>query len=46
MSMPLRQACVAGAEIEHEPQDQPYGVREYSVRDLEGRRWAFVTPLG
>ena len=39
-------ARVAGAEIEHEPQDQPYGVREYSARDLEGRRWAFVTPLG
>jgi uncharacterized glyoxalase superfamily protein PhnB len=39
-------ARVAGAEMEHVPQDQPYGVREYSARDLEGRRWAFVTPLG
>jgi len=25
--------------------DQDYGVREYRTRDLEGRRWAFVTPL-
>ncbi len=35
----------AGAEIEYGPMDQPYGVREYGARDLEGRRWAFVTPL-
>ena len=38
-------ARAAGAEIEYGPQDQDYGVREYGVRDLEGRRWAFVTPL-
>jgi MerR family transcriptional regulator, thiopeptide resistance regulator len=36
----------AGAEIEYGPMDQPYGVREYGARDLEGRRWCFVTPLG
>jgi uncharacterized glyoxalase superfamily protein PhnB len=36
----------AGAEIEYGPTDQPYGVREYGARDLEGRRWCFVTPLG
>jgi uncharacterized glyoxalase superfamily protein PhnB len=38
-------ARAAGAEIEYGPQDQDYGVREYGVRDLESRRWAFVTPL-
>jgi uncharacterized glyoxalase superfamily protein PhnB len=40
------QARTAGAEIEYGPMDQPYGVREYGARDLERRRWAFVTPLG
>ena len=39
-------ARAEGAEIEYGPQDQEYGVREYGARDLEGRRWAFVTPLG
>jgi uncharacterized glyoxalase superfamily protein PhnB len=39
-------ARAAGAEIEYRPMDQPYGVREYGARDLEGRRWCFVTPLG
>jgi MerR family transcriptional regulator, thiopeptide resistance regulator len=38
-------ARAAGAEIEYGPQGQDYGVREYGARDLEGRRWAFVTPL-
>lgn len=40
-----RAAREAGAEIEYGPMDQPYGVREYGTRDLEGRRWAFVQPL-
>ena len=35
----------AGARIEREPTDQPYGLREYGVRDLEGHRWWFSTPL-
>ncbi|MGP0051392.1 MAG: VOC family protein [Solirubrobacteraceae bacterium] len=35
----------AGAEIEYEPADQDYGVREYGARDHEGHRWAFVTAL-
>jgi uncharacterized glyoxalase superfamily protein PhnB len=35
----------AGARIEREPQDMPYGQREYGVRDLEGHRWWFATPL-
>jgi MerR family transcriptional regulator, thiopeptide resistance regulator len=34
-----------GAEIEYGPQDQDYGVREFGARDIERRRWAFVTPL-
>ena len=38
-------ARAAGAEIEYGPQDMDYGFREYGARDLEGRRWAFVTPL-
>ena len=38
-------ARAAGAEIEYGPMDQPYAVREYGARDLEGRRWAFVQPL-
>jgi uncharacterized glyoxalase superfamily protein PhnB len=24
--------------------DQPYGQREYGVRDCEGHRWWFATP--
>lgn len=38
-------ARAAGAEVEYEPMDQPYGLREYGARDLEGHRWAFVAPL-
>ena len=34
----------AGARIDSEPVDQPYGQREYGARDLEGHRWWFVTP--
>jgi MerR family transcriptional regulator, thiopeptide resistance regulator len=35
----------AGATIDSEPTDQEYGQREYGVRDLEGHRWWFATPL-
>ena len=35
----------AGARIESEPTDQPYGLREYGVRDLENHRWWFSSPL-
>jgi MerR family transcriptional regulator, thiopeptide resistance regulator len=35
----------AGAEIIEEPVDQPYGVREYGARDLEGQLWFFHSPL-
>ena len=40
------QARSAGARVESEPADQPYGQREYGVRDSEGHRWWFATPLG
>jgi uncharacterized glyoxalase superfamily protein PhnB len=36
-------ARAAGARIDSEPTDQPYGQREYGVRDLEGHRWWFAT---
>lgn len=36
-------AKAAGAEIVRELEDTPYGSREYSVRDLEGFLWSFVT---
>ncbi len=32
-----------GVEIESELQDQPYGSREYGVKDLEGHRWWFAS---
>ena len=38
-------AKAAGAEVEGDPEDQPYGVRSYGVKDLEGHQWWFVTPL-
>jgi uncharacterized glyoxalase superfamily protein PhnB len=36
-------ARAAGAEIVRELVDQPYGSREYGVRDLEGNLWTFGT---
>ncbi len=36
-------ARAAGAVIDHPPQDQPYGRREYGARDPEGHRWWFGT---
>jgi MerR family transcriptional regulator, thiopeptide resistance regulator len=41
----FERARAAGAKIEREPTDQEYGQREYGVRDLEGHRWWFATPL-
>lgn len=35
----------AGASLDSDPTDQPYGRREYGVRDPEGHRWWFGTPL-
>jgi MerR family transcriptional regulator, thiopeptide resistance regulator len=40
-----QQARAAGAHIESEPVDQPYGQREYGAHDLEGHRWWFAAPL-
>ena len=40
-----QRARSAGAQIDSEPVDQPYGQREYGARDLEGHRWWFVTPM-
>jgi uncharacterized glyoxalase superfamily protein PhnB len=34
----------AGARIDREPTDQPYGLREYGARDPENHRWWFSTP--
>lgn len=34
-----------GVEIESELQNQPYGSREYGVKDLEGHRWWFASAL-
>ena len=33
-------AVAAGAEVVQEPVDQPYGSREYAVRDPEGNVWS------
>ena len=38
-------ARAAGARIDGEPTDRPYGQREYGARDLEGHRWWFAMPL-
>jgi uncharacterized glyoxalase superfamily protein PhnB len=40
-----QQARSAGARIDSEPVDQPYGQREYGARDLEGHRWWFAASI-
>ena len=35
-----------GAIVESEPRNQPYGMREYRVRDSEGHFWWFGSRLG
>ena len=40
-----QRARTAGARIDSDPVDQPYGQREYGARDLEGHRWWFAAPL-
>ena len=35
-----------GGQIVYGPVDQPYGYREYSVRDCEGALWSFMKELG
>ena len=39
------QARSAGADIWYEPQDMPYGQREYGARDPENGFWSFATLL-
>lgn len=34
-----------GGDISYPPTDQPYGYREYSVRDREGGLWSFMQAL-
>lgn len=41
----FERARSAGARIDSEPVDQPYGQREYGARDPEGHRWWFATPV-
>jgi MerR family transcriptional regulator, thiopeptide resistance regulator len=36
-------STAAGAAINYPPTDQPYGQREYSASDTEGRIWSFAT---
>ena len=36
-------AVLAGAEIVRDPEDTPYGSREYAARDPEGHLWNFGT---
>jgi len=38
-----RRAVDAGAEVVHGLVDQPYGSREFAVRDPEGNIWSFGT---
>jgi uncharacterized glyoxalase superfamily protein PhnB len=40
----FERARSAGARIDREPEDQPYGQREYGALDLEGHHWWFATP--
>jgi MerR family transcriptional regulator, thiopeptide resistance regulator len=42
----FERARAAGAHIDGEPVDQPYGQREYGARDPEGHRWWFATRIG
>jgi DNA-binding transcriptional MerR regulator/uncharacterized glyoxalase superfamily protein PhnB len=41
----FRYAKKRGAPIRYEPVDQPYGYREYSALDSEGRLWSFMKSL-
>jgi DNA-binding transcriptional MerR regulator len=38
-------AVEAGAQVVAPPRNMPYGMREYSARDLEGGLWSFMSPL-
>ena len=38
-------AVEAGATIQLEPEDMPYGDRRYDAEDFEGQRWSFAQRL-
>ena len=40
-----QQACATGATIDKDPENMPYGIREYAARDPEGHRWWFGMKL-
>ncbi|WP_026361109.1 VOC family protein [Amycolatopsis nigrescens] len=40
------QAKAAGATIDYEPRDMPYGQREFGARDADGNLWSFAALLG
>jgi uncharacterized glyoxalase superfamily protein PhnB len=40
----FRRARAAGATIEQEPADMPWGDRTYTARDPEGHQWFFASP--
>jgi uncharacterized glyoxalase superfamily protein PhnB len=40
---PFRRARAAGAAIQSEPEDKPWGDRAYTARDPEGHDWHFAT---
>lgn len=39
-------AVAAGAEVFHPLEDQDYGSRDFSIKDLEGNIWSFGTYTG
>ncbi len=40
-----RSVVAKGGDVVYPPVDQPYGYREYGVRDLDGTLWSFMKPL-
>jgi uncharacterized glyoxalase superfamily protein PhnB len=36
----------AGAQVQGDPRDMPYGVRTYGALDPEGNQWWFSQPIG
>lgn len=40
-----RSVAAKGGDVVYPPVDQPYGYREYGVRDLDGTLWSFMKPL-
>lgn len=41
----FQKSKAAGAQIDREPTDQDYGLREYGARDPENHRWWFSSPI-